>query len=109
MNEKLTSLGQLRMAAERSVQMYAQLEEAMSGKQDKLTGTQGQVVGFDESGDAVAQDAAPSAGYSMAGQMAEPTEGTTVTAGESAEIFNDYRERTYSSTFPAQGNIASGD
>lgn len=33
-----------------------QKESAWDGKQDKLTGVQGQVVGFDESGTAVAQD-----------------------------------------------------
>lgn len=85
-----------------------QVNAALAGKQNKLTGTQGQVVGFDGAGNAVAQDASPSVGYSMAGQTVEPTKGTTVTAGEGAEIFNDYRERTYSSTFPTQGNIASG-
>lgn len=48
-------------------------------------------------------------GRSMAGQTVEPTQGTTVTAGEGAEIFNDYRERTYlSSGTPVKGNIASG-
>lgn len=34
-----------------------QKESTWDGKQDKLTGTQGQVVGFDESGNAVAQKA----------------------------------------------------
>lgn len=53
-------------------------------------------------------------GRSMAGQQVEPTQGTTVTAREGAEIFNDYRARTYgpdegSTTILAQtGNIASG-
>lgn len=53
-------------------------------------------------------------GRSMAGQTVEPTQGTTVTAREGAEIFNDYRARTYgpdegSTTILAQtGNIASG-
>jgi len=53
-------------------------------------------------------------GRSMAGQTVEPTQGTTVTAGEGAEIFNDYRARTYgtdegSTTIVAKtGNIASG-
>lgn len=37
------------------------VDQALAGKQDKLTGTQGQVVGFDASGAAVAQ-AAPSGG-----------------------------------------------
>ena len=32
-------------------------------------------------------------GKSMAGQTVEPEQGTTVTAGTGAEIFNDYRER----------------
>ena len=53
-------------------------------------------------------------GRSMAGQTVEPTQGTTVTASNGAEIFNDYRARTYgtdegSTTIVAQtGNIASG-
>lgn len=53
-------------------------------------------------------------GRSMAGQTVEPTQGTTVTARDGAEIFNDYRARTYgpdegSTTILAQtGNIASG-
>lgn len=35
----------------------AELEEVIGGKQERLTGKQGQVVGFDVSGNAVAQDA----------------------------------------------------
>ncbi len=53
-------------------------------------------------------------GKSMAGQTVEPEQGTTVTAGTGAEIFNDYRERVYGAdegheAIAAQrGNIASG-
>lgn len=36
---------------------WAKVKTALSGKQDKLTGTAGQVVGFDAQGEAVAQDA----------------------------------------------------
>jgi len=87
-----------------------ELEEALAEKQDRLTGTQGQVLGFDEAGNAVAQDASSGVGYSMAGQTVEPERGATVTAGEGAEIFNDYRDRTFNPIGAAkQGNIASGD
>ena len=90
--------------------LWGKIKTALSGKQDKLTGTQGQVVGFDGAGNAVAQDAAPSVGYSMAGQTVEPTKGTTVTAGVGAEIFNDYSDRKFlPSGSPSRGNIASGD
>lgn len=53
-------------------------------------------------------------GRSMAGQTVEPTQGATVTAEYGAEIFNDYRERTYGTdegyetVVPLLGNIASG-
>ena len=48
-------------------------------------------------------------GKSMAGKTVEPTQGSTVTAGAGAEIFNDYREREFSSNgYVNQGNIASG-
>lgn len=53
-------------------------------------------------------------GKSMAGQTVEPTQGSTVTAGAGAEIFNDYRTRTYGTDeghetiVPTAGNIASG-
>lgn len=43
--------------------LWEKIKTALSGKQDKLTGTQGQVVGFDRAGNAVAQDA-PSGGVS---------------------------------------------
>ena len=60
--------------------------------------------------DALAADV----GRSMAGKTVEPTQGTTVTAADGAEIFNDYRERTwgtdegYEIVVPTRGNIASG-
>lgn len=37
--------------------LWGKVQAALSGKQDKLTGTAGQVVGFDAQGQAVAQDA----------------------------------------------------
>ena len=72
MSEKLTSLEQLRMAAEKSKELSAQVaaaaadaieelsaravtKEVLAGKQDKLTGVQGQIVGFDGEGNAVPQ------------------------------------------------------
>lgn len=48
------------------------------------------------------------AGKSMAGQSVKPTSGTTVTAGEGAEIFNDFRDRIFSGTTVYAGNVASG-
>lgn len=52
-------------------QTQAQVQAAvaavdLSGKQDKLTGTQGQVVGFDAQGQAVAQDAPEGGGLTQA-------------------------------------------
>ena len=54
------------------------------------------------------------AGKSVAGQKVRPTIDTigTVTVGDNAEIFNDYRDRTYASDgskFAAEGNVASGN
>lgn len=50
-------------------------------------------------------------GKSLAGKSVKPTNDTSETAGTGAEIFNDYRERTF--TAPkgdksVQGNVASG-
>lgn len=48
-------------------------------------------------------------GRSMAGKTVEPAQGTTVTAGEGAEVFNDYRERKFNQAGKVtQGNIPSG-
>ena len=51
----------------------------------------------------------------MAGQTVEPIQGTTVTAREGAEIFNDYRPRTYgpltegdTNIVVLSGNVADG-
>ena len=72
MSEKLTNLEQLRMAAEKSKELSARVaaaaadaieelsaravtKEVLAGKQDKLTGIQGQIVGFDGEGNAVPQ------------------------------------------------------
>lgn len=90
--------------------LWGRIRACLAEKQDRLTGAQGQVVGFDGAGNAVAQDAASGVGYSMAGQTVEPTKGNHVTAGEGAEIFNDYRDRKFNPiAFAKQGNIASGD
>lgn len=84
---------------------------AVNGKQDKLTGTAGQVVGFDTSGNAVAQAAPESGGVgeSMTGQSVQYSYGNTVTAATGSERFNDYRDRTFSNTETASaGNVATG-
>ena len=47
-------------------------------------------------------------GKNMAGKRVRPTFDNTVTAGGGAEIFNDYRERTYNGTTVTAGNVASG-
>ena len=49
-------------------------------------------------------------GKSLEGQTVSPISGTSVTAGVGAEIFNDYRDRTYgSNSAQTTGNVASGD
>lgn len=47
-------------------------------------------------------------GQSMAGKTVKPTSTTSVVAGDGAEIFNDYRTRTFDSDGASAGNIASG-
>ncbi len=93
-------------AAQAAQTAAGQAAAAAAAKQDKLTGTAGQVVGFNAEGEAVAQ---PGVGRSMSGQTVEPVQGETVTAGTGAEIFNDYRARTFGTNGAAStGNIASG-
>ena len=59
--------------------------------------------------DCVAINGKPLVGKSLAGKSVQPENGTTVTAGEGAEIFNDYRIRTLNSVGGTeQGNVASG-
>ena len=48
-------------------------------------------------------------GKDLTGQTVPASSSTTVTAGTGAEIFNDYRDRIYGSTYAKQGNIASGN
>lgn len=48
-------------------------------------------------------------GKSMAGQSVQLTSTVTVTAGEGAEIFNNYSARTFSESFVETGNVASGN
>ena len=51
-----------------------------------------------------------SIGKNLGGQTVSPTSGTTVKAGTNAEIFNDYRTRTFNdSGSVSAGNIASGN
>lgn len=60
--------------------------------------------------DSVAINGKPLVGKSLAGKSVQPEQGETVTAGDGAEIFNDYRSRTYSSGGTwQQGNVASGN
>lgn len=50
-------------------------------------------------------------GLSMYGQTVEPAQGTTETADDGTEVFNDYRPRAFNpsaSTLKVVGNIASG-
>lgn len=47
-------------------------------------------------------------GKDLTGQTVQPTYDTSVTAGTNAEIFGDYRERTYMGDAPFTGNVASG-
>lgn len=114
--------------------------EVVRNKQEKITGTMGQVVGFNKNGEPVPMDAPQSlpaggtvgqvlgktgeedgqagwqdaVGRSMAGQEVEPAQGTIVTAGDGAEIFNDYRDREYGIyqlsgvVYVKSGNIANG-
>ena len=60
--------------------------------------------------DSVAINGKPLVGKSLAGKSVQPENGTTETALEGAEIFNDYADRTFnSSTGEANnGNVASG-
>lgn len=55
------------------------------------------------------EDGSTGVGQSMEGKKVKPTVDSEVTAGEGAEIFNDYRERLFNSVdVPIQGNVASG-
>lgn len=59
--------------------------------------------------DSVAINGKPLAGKSLAGKSVQPEQEMTVTAWEGAEIFNDYRTRTFNSTGETSaGNVASG-
>ena len=74
-------------------------------------GTTGQipVKASDEDRDVSWEDPPEGVGHSMAGQTVEPTKGTTVTAGDHSEIFNDYADRVYFDSGSARiGNVASG-
>lgn len=60
-------------------------------------------------GTVTSQNEESGVGKSMAGETVSPTYDTSVTAGEGAEIFNDYRERTYAGVSIKSGCIASGN
>lgn len=48
-------------------------------------------------------------GKRLTGISVTPTEGSSVVASEGAEIFGDYRERTFSGGIASTGNISSGE
>lgn len=91
-------------------QLIENIQDSLNGMQTSLTGEPGQFVGFDKDGNPEAQNLPESGvGRSMAGRSVKPTPDSTVVAGEGAEIFNDYRVRTYDTNGkPTQGNVASG-
>lgn len=68
----------------------------LDGKQDKLTGTQGQIVGFDESGNAVAQEA-PQGGITQeqADQRYLQLTGGTISGGTLRLVPNKKGEALY--------------
>ena len=84
------------------------LATALSGKADTgHTHTTSEITGLSEA------LSSSQVGKSLAGQTVHPAYEnliiTTATAGDGAEIFNDYRERTYLSDGGiSQGNVASG-
>ena len=84
------------------------LATALSGKADTgHTHTTSDITGLSEA------LSSSQVGKSLAGQTVHPAYEnliiTTATAGDGAEIFNDYRERTYLSDGGiSQGNVASG-
>lgn len=91
-------------------QMIEGVQDSLDGMQTSLTGKPGQFVGFNKDGKPEAQLLPESGvGRSMAGKQVKPTSDTSIVAGDSAEIFNDYRERKYNTSGePTQGNVASG-
>lgn len=74
-------------------------------------GTSGQVLTTDGNGGRTwtTVSSGGGVGEDLTGQTVAPTSSTTTTAGTHAEIFNDYRTRTYTSTTATAGNVASGD
>lgn len=71
-------------------------------------GTAGQVVSKKSSTNYDTQWVTP-VGKSMAGQSVQPTSDTTVTAKTGAEVFNDYRNRSYNGANVNVGNVATGE
>lgn len=58
-----------------------QVQDALAKKQDKLTGAAGQVVGFNENGEAVAQDAPEGGGITTPVPVSDGGTGATTAAG----------------------------
>lgn len=58
--------------------------------------------------EAVAKIQTGGVGKSVEGQVLYPTPDSPVTAGEGAEIFNDYSERTFAGNIARSGNVAVG-
>lgn len=60
-------------------------------------------------GTVTSQNEESGVGKSLAGENVKPTYNSNIIiAGEGAEIFNDYRDRTYSGTAPMTGCVSSG-
>ncbi len=65
---------------------------------------------FKSKADAAGVGGSGGVGKNLSGKEVEPTSGTTVTAGEGAEIFNDYRDRAYNTGgYSIIGSVASGE
>lgn len=82
---------------------WDRIKVRLSAKQDKLTGTQGQVVGFDATGDAVSQDA-PITGITQEEADSRYLQliGGTVNGEVGAESISVYRDRLGHTTTDTQ-------
>ena len=85
---------------------------ALGNKVDKVSGkglSTNDYTTAEQTKLAAIEDNATAVGESLAGKSISPESGTTVVAGEGAEIFNDYRDYTYHSSGEVlTGNVATG-